>query len=54
MTQINYICDECGEVFESEAGADFKAAWEEAKAEGWVCFKDGDEWKHKCEGCRHS
>lgn len=52
MQRIVYICDECGEEFEATAGLELKAAWEEAKDVGWRCWKDGDEWKHKCEECQ--
>ncbi len=54
MTKITYICDECGDEFEANEGDDFRQAWEDAKDAGWVCYKDGDTWKHKCDECRHN
>lgn len=51
MQQITYICDECGEMYEADAGIDIKEAWELAKEIGWVCFKEDDEWRHKCDEC---
>lgn len=52
MQKIIYICDECAAEFECDTGLDFKAAWEQAKECEWICYKDGDEWKHKCDECR--
>ena len=54
MQKIIYICDDCEEEFAAEAGLGFKEAWDQAKAEGWICYKDRDtdEWKHKCEECK--
>jgi hypothetical protein len=44
-------CDTCGtnEVFDG----DFDECIAEAKDEGWIVRKDGDEWVHYCDvGCR--
>ena len=53
MQKMVYICDQCNQEFECEPGLDFKAAWESAKEEGWVCFKSNEGvWNHKCPECR--
>lgn len=52
MQQIVYICDDCGERFEAEEGADLKEAWGQAKEEDWVCYCKDGEWVHKCGECR--
>jgi hypothetical protein len=47
---VVFHCDACPEHFESDT-RDFREAWDEAKEEGWVAFKVGDEWCHHCPGC---
>lgn len=44
--------DECGDRFEAEEGADLKDAWQQAKDDGWRCYQEDGEWKHKCGECR--
>lgn len=47
-----FICDECQDVYEVNSH-DFRDAWDEAKDEGWRCFKNSDdEWEHRCPECR--
>jgi len=43
-------CD-CCEASDEFEGDDFNEAFDEAKAEGWRAFKDGDDWMHKCPDC---
>ena len=48
-----FSCDSCGENEIEISSHDFNEAWEEAKSEGWRCFKnDDDEWEHRCPECR--
>lgn len=45
--RVAFECDNCREGFESTRH-NFRAALEEAKAEGWVTRKRGEDWKHFC------
>lgn len=48
---VIFSCDICGEEYEVY-DRDFRAAWEDAKDDGWRCFKnDDDEWEHRCPEC---
>lgn len=46
---LAFECDGCGEVEESDD--EFNTAWAELKREGWVAYKVGSDWEHKCPRC---
>lgn len=49
-----YICDDCGIEVEFE-GATFNEMDEFAKEDGWVFYKNGNEWNHFCsQSCKEN
>lgn len=51
-TRFNCNEDGCHKNYESDE-LDFRAAWTEAKAAGWVTTKTrDDEWGHLCPKCK--
>lgn len=49
--KVAFSCDSCPASYEPGDGDDFKAAWEEAKAEGWSAFSARGEFHHLCKTC---
>lgn len=49
--EITFECDQCGEELCTEE-ADFHAALNKMKAEGWKSEKSGADWEHTCPGCQ--
>lgn len=47
---IVFECDGCGETLET-AQADFGAAFNFVKREGWRAKKIGNVWSHYCDAC---
>lgn len=51
--KIVFECDDCGDQFESDT-RDFDDAWQDAKDEGWLAYKDDKfGWEHFCPECQH-
>lgn len=51
---VTITCETCDEeaIFEADDGyVDFRAMNAELKQSGWITYKDGDEWCHKCPNC---
>jgi hypothetical protein len=48
--QIEFECDDCGEVLETDA-SDWSEALRRMKTEGWVSRKNGSQWEHFCPVC---
>lgn len=46
---IIWSCDCCDA--EREMSGTFKDCWEALKSDGWRCFKEDGEWRHKCDEC---
>lgn len=44
-------CDFCPDYTDTDE-TEFMSAVEKIKQEGWVVFKKGKEWFHKCEACQ--
>lgn len=46
-------CEErgCSESESFDTDNDFRSFIDEAKADGWKVYKDGDNWAHKCPSC---
>ena len=53
-TEIEFVCDECGETHGPHEGHEFHDALAEAKSEGWTVFKEPTFglWQHRCPACR--
>lgn len=47
---IYFVCDECLEVLNTEQTS-FQGAMLVMREDGWVSYKEADEWKHKCSEC---
>ena len=43
-----FSCDGCPE---AEEGEDFRRSWARLKKLGWVTFRSGGEWRHRCPSC---
>ena len=46
-----FTCDDCGE--EDEFPGEWHDALDDAKSEGWQPYLSGEDWEHRCPGCRH-
>jgi predicted RNA-binding Zn-ribbon protein involved in translation (DUF1610 family) len=52
--QVEFTCDTCGlSILEEDIHTheDFIEAWESLKRDGWRCYRDDNEWLHKCPKC---
>ena len=49
---IRFTCDERGCRANYESDEEFKEAWAEAKASGWVAGQDRATWRHYCPKCK--
>lgn len=48
--KINFECDGCGEVLDTET-RDFEEARQSMRSEMWDSQKEGDVWCHYCSRC---
>lgn len=48
--KINFECDDCSEVLDTET-RDFDDAMDKLRSEMWICRKVGKDWSHYCSDC---